>query len=163
MPLSCLRPALLVGLLAGTAACSSEINITAPEPQVIEEITFAPNLGVDLAAMTRTDSGLYYQDFEVGDGPMPTVGDEVRVAYTGSFADGRQLDAGEIIYTIGVASLIDGWEEGLSTMAEGGVRKLVIPPELGYGLNGRPDLGIPGGLVLVFDLELVEVVSPTSP
>jgi len=162
MTSSYLRPALLLGLLTWIAACSSELNITAPEPQIIEEVTFAPNLGVDLAAMTQTASGLYYQDFETGEGAMPTVGDSVVVIYAGALSDGRQFDADTIRYRIGAFNLIDGWEEGLSTMAEGGVRKLVIPPELGYGPNGQPAARIPGGAVLIFDLELVEVIPPTE-
>jgi FKBP-type peptidyl-prolyl cis-trans isomerase len=137
-------------LLAG---CSSQI--TQPEPQVIEEITFDASLGVDLSAMTKTASGLYYQDVEVGEGPTPQTGDHVVVRYAGYLSDGTQFDANDLDYEVSPGSLIPGWEEAVGGMKEGGVRKAVIPPELGYGSAGRG--AIPGGAVLIFDLELLQL------
>lgn len=149
-----LPTALLAAAVSLLAACSSEP--TAPEPQVIEELEFHPLLEVDLDAMTQTASGLYYEDVVVGEGTVPEAGDSVYVAYAGYLADGRQFDAGEIGFTLLDGNLIPGFEEAVSGMAEGGARKALLPPELGYGSSGFG--GIPGGAVLVFDLQLRRVV-----
>jgi FKBP-type peptidyl-prolyl cis-trans isomerase FkpA len=149
-----LSTALLAAAVSLLPACSSEP--TAPEPQVIEELEFHPLLEVDLEAMTQTASGLYYEDLVVGDGLVAEGGDSVFVAYAGYLADGRQFDAGEISFTLLGGNLIPGFEEAVSGMAVGGARKALLPPELGYGSSGFG--GIPGGAVLVFDLQLRRVV-----
>lgn len=124
---------------------------------------FAPELGVDLELMTLTSSGLYYQDLVLGDGEMPQAGDSISVHYTGWLKDGTQFDSsvdrGEPLrFPIGVGAVIMGWDEGVLTMRVGGKRKLVIPPELGYGERGAGGGTIPGGATLVFDVELLEII-----
>ncbi|NNM06660.1 MAG: FKBP-type peptidyl-prolyl cis-trans isomerase [Gemmatimonadetes bacterium] len=116
--------------------------------------------GVELAAMTQTESGLHILDLEVGDGEEASVGLLATVHYTGWFIDGEKFDSSldreePFPVSIGAGRVIAGWEEGLVGMRVGGKRRLVIPPELAYGPDGRP--GIPPNSTLVFDVELLRV------
>jgi len=79
----------------------------------------------------------------------PTAADFKGVQFASS------LTSGQIIYTAGDATVIQGWEQGVLGMKEGGFRRLIIPPSLGYGLN-RYTI-IPPNATLVFELELVKV------
>jgi peptidylprolyl isomerase len=112
-------------------------------------------------AMT-TESGLRYEDIVVGAGPSPQSGQEVTVHYTGVLEDGTKfdssLDRGQPFkFKIGVGQVIKGWDEGVMTMKVGGKRKLVIPPQLGYGRRGVGP--IPPNSTLVFEVELLDVQS----
>jgi peptidylprolyl isomerase len=112
-------------------------------------------------AMT-TESGLRYEDIVVGAGPSPQSGQEVTVHYTGTLEDGTKfdssLDRGQPFkFKIGVGQVIKGWDEGVMTMKVGGKRKLVIPPQLGYGRRGVGP--IPPNSTLVFEVELLDVQS----
>ena len=123
--------------------------------------SYASELNVDLAVMTRTQSGLYYQDIATGEGPAVQAGQTVRVHYTGWLPDGTKFDSSRdrnepLEVTVGVGNVIPGWDEGLQGMQVGGQRKLVIPPNLAYGDRGAGGV-IPPGATLVFDVELVEI------
>ncbi|MEM7066107.1 MAG: FKBP-type peptidyl-prolyl cis-trans isomerase [Cyanobacteria bacterium P01_B01_bin.77] len=111
--------------------------------------------------MTTTDSGLMYEDLEVGTGALPVQGQAVTVHYTGTLENGEKFDSSRdrnrpFSFTIGVGQVIKGWDEGVSTMRVGGRRKLVIPPELGYGARGAGGV-IPPNATLIFDVELIRV------
>ena len=108
-----------------------------------------------------TASGLRYVDLVVGTGPSPRPGQATTVHYTGTLEDGAKFDSSRdkgqpYTFSIGRGEVIRGWDEGVLTMKVGGRRKLIIPPALGYGENGRPP-SIPGGATLVFDIELLGV------
>lgn len=127
----------------------------------MDTVSFAPELGVDLDAMERRDSGLYVRDLAPGEGAEARPGDRVAVHYTGWLPGGGQfdssLDSGEpFTFDLGAGRVIPGWDEGVAGMREGGERLLVIPPELGYGAAGAGDV-IPGNTPLVFQVELLEV------
>lgn len=124
--------------------------------------SYAAELNVDPVVMTRTESGLYYQDIATGEGPAVQSGQTVRVHYTGWLPDGTEFDSSRdgdepLEVTVGVGVVIAGWDEGLQGMQVGGQRKLVIPPNLAYGDRGAGGV-IPPGATLVFDVELMEIV-----
>jgi len=138
------------------SACGSG-KITDPD---IQATTFAPSLGVNLTASTRTESGLYYQDLQVGGGTVARAGFKVTVHYTGWLVDGEKFDSSidrgqPLTFTLGIHEVIDGWDEGIAGMREGGTRKLIIPPSLGYGSRQRGP--IPPNSILVFDVKLLSV------
>ncbi|HEX2217732.1 MAG TPA: FKBP-type peptidyl-prolyl cis-trans isomerase [Gemmatimonadales bacterium] len=116
---------------------------------------------IDSAALTRTASGLQYQDVEEGTGAEATSGQVAVVHYTGWLTDGTKFDSsrdrGEpFSFPLGAGQVIAGWDQGVAGMKVGGRRKLVIPPDLGYGPMGSPPV-IPPNATLVFDVELLEV------
>ena len=90
-------------------------------------------------------------------------GDTIAVHYRGTLEDtGVEFDQSykrgqPFKFTLGSHQVIKGWEEGLLDMCPGEGRKLTIPPELGYGDRGAPPV-IPGGAVLVFETELMDIV-----
>ena len=108
-----------------------------------------------------TPSGLKYVDIVVGKGAAVKTGDHVFVNYVGKLVDGTKFDAsadhgGLFDYKQGVSALIPGWTEGTSTMNVGGKRKLIIPPQLGYGMAGAGD-AVPPNATLIFEIELVSI------
>ena len=119
------------------------------------------DFAVDSAALTRTGSGLQYQDVAVGNGAEAREGQVAVVHYTGWLTDGTKFDSsrdrGEpFSFPVGGGQVIAGWDEGVAGMKVGGRRKLVIPANLGYGEMGAPPV-IPPGATLVFDVELLDV------
>lgn len=108
-----------------------------------------------------TSSGLKYTDIEVGDGKSPLSGQGVSVHYTGTLEDGTKFDSSHdrnspFNFTIGIGRVIPGWDEGVMSMKVGGKRKLVIPPDLGYGARGAGGV-IPPNATLIFDVELLAI------
>jgi FKBP-type peptidyl-prolyl cis-trans isomerase len=106
-----------------------------------------------------TASGLQYEVVKEGDGPSPTATDRVKVHYTGTLVDGKKFDSsvdrGQPA-EFGVGEVIKGWTEGLQLMKKGAKYRFVIPSALGYGEKGNRM--IPGNSVLVFDVELIDIL-----
>jgi FKBP-type peptidyl-prolyl cis-trans isomerase FkpA len=139
-------------------ACSDPA--TAPEADPATA-SYASSLNVNIATMRKTPSGLYIGDETIGTGATAAPGTRVLVHYTGWLVDGTRFDTsrdgdGPIDFVLGTGRVIQGWEEGLAGMKVGGKRRLVIPPSLGYGQSGFN--GIPGNAILVFEVELVNIV-----
>jgi FKBP-type peptidyl-prolyl cis-trans isomerase len=109
-----------------------------------------------------TATGLQYRVLKEGTGPSPTATDIVRVHYRGTHIDGDEFDSS---YARGepaqfpVGKVIKGWTEALQRMRVGDKWQLFIPPELGYGEQGIPGGPIGPNEVLVFEVELLEIVA----
>ena len=105
---------------------------------------------------------LELEDLEVGDGDEAAPGRIVEVHYVGvSWSTGRQFDAswdrGDTFkFGLGKGQVIRGWDEGVAGMKVGGVRRLTIPPQLGYGAAGAGGV-IPPNATLIFEVELLDV------
>jgi FKBP-type peptidyl-prolyl cis-trans isomerase FkpA len=142
VPVSCLLVACL------TAASCSE-SVTSPS-------STAPYSQVDLL---------------LGTGDAAASGNILTVNYTGWLYDpskpdnkGLQFDTSiggtPFVFTLGTASVIDGWDKGLVGMKVGGIRRLVVPPSLGYG--SVRNYSIPPYSTLVCEIELVSVATATQ-
>ena len=97
----------------------------------------------------------------VGDGALAEDGMTVAVHYTGWLTDGTKFDSSKdrndpFAFPLGAGHVIKGWDEGVQGMKVGGVRKLTIPPQLGYGARGAGGV-IPPNATLVFEVELLQV------
>jgi len=114
-------------------------------------------------AETKTSSGLIYEDVQVGDGETATSGKIATVHYTGwlndaahTRFDSSKLHGKPFSFPLGEGRVIAGWDEGVVGMKVGGVRKLTIPSELGYGSEGAVGV-IPPNATLIFEVELLAV------
>jgi len=107
-----------------------------------------------------TASGLQFEEIRTGTGAKALPGQDVVVHYTGWLTDGRKFDSsrdrGEpFSFGLGAGQVIAGWDEGVEGMQIGGLRKLTIPPHLGYGEFGAGGV-IPPNATLVFEVELID-------
>lgn len=112
---------------------------------------------------TSLPSGLQIDDEVVGQGDEAVAGDHVMVHYTGWLwtdgAAGRKFDSSKdrgqpFDFPLGAGHVIRGWDEGVAGMRVGGRRKLLIPPEMGYGARGAGGV-IPPNATLLFEVELL--------
>jgi FKBP-type peptidyl-prolyl cis-trans isomerase FkpA len=138
--------AVVVALTACLAAASCSQSVTGPS-------STAPYSQVDLLA---------------GTGDAAASGQILTVNYTGWLYDptkpdnkGLQFDTSigkdPFVFTLGTSSVIQGWDQGLVGMKVGGIRRLVVPPSLGYG--DVRNFSIPSYSTLVFEIELLGVAS----
>ncbi len=144
-------------------SCESDERDLRVEEQEIEDYIAAHTE----FSFEQKESGLYYADIVVGDGVMPETGDRAYVRYTGTFVDGTEFDSNETVddggvYTKSVfrfyvdkAGVIDGFNECVKYMHEGGEAIVIIPSALGYGnINSNFDPYTP----LIFTVKLTSVV-----
>ena len=144
----------LIGILSLSililfAACKDQSEI---DQQIIQDYIEENNLDAK-----TTTSGLWYVIEDPGTGDQPAVSDEVRVHYKGYLIDGGVFDQTTTQPAeFPLANVIEGWQIGIPLFKEGGNGILLIPSHLGYG--DRSVGSIPANSVLIFEVELVEVL-----
>jgi FKBP-type peptidyl-prolyl cis-trans isomerase FkpA len=145
---------------AKDAAPAAQPAAPAPAPSTVEG-----------ARSAATSQGVVITDLVVGKGNAAFSGALVRVHYTGWLQDtkapdgkGQKFDSSrdrgeEFVFPLGKQHVIRGWDLGVTGMQPGGKRRLVIPPELGYGAKGAGNV-IPPNATLVFEVELFDFLPP---
>jgi len=162
--------ALIIGILTACGGRSEATETPVAAEATVEAAEVAqpapdePAAGAGEAVET-TASGLQYVVVEEGAGEQAVPGDIVQVHYTGRLEDGVQFDSSHdrgapFTFKLGAGRVIPGWDEGIALMKVGGKSKLIIPPHLGYGEQGSGNV-IPPNATLYFDVELVNILSPT--
>lgn len=142
-----------------SAPTSTPLVMTATTPAVAASPATA-------GEMKTGPSGLQYQDLVVGVGPKPFLGQSLLIAYVGKMKDGAIFDKGTYDFKPGKDKVIKGWDlgilggKGVEPMRVGGKRKLIVPPELGYGANIMGT--IPANSTLYFEVELLRATSSTG-
>ena len=154
---------ILFMLILALGACDSATDIDErwSDPTTIE---YAASLNVDVSKMNVTPikrgTGtypLYWLDKTIGEGDSAKVGELVRVHFTAWLPDGTQFESTRgkdpIVFLLGVGFVMPGFDAGVIGMRIGGVRRLVIPPELAFGRHGSPEDGIPPAATVVVEVE----------
>lgn len=141
----------LFGLTAGPLLAQRE-KLPAEDREIVEK---------KWPEAKRTYTSLRYIVLKEGEksGASPVPGMMVTVQYKGMLLNGKVFDEAEadhpLVTRLGRGGLIDGWEEALQKMHKGEKWLLIVPPEMGYGVRGKPPT-IPRDATLVFEMELVD-------
>ncbi|MGE5414786.1 MAG: FKBP-type peptidyl-prolyl cis-trans isomerase [Syntrophomonadaceae bacterium] len=149
------------------ALASAAVAALLSAPLLAQETkpTPAPGVGKGEMKMTKTPSGLQYEDVKVGTGDSPKKGQMAVVHYTGwlweNGAKGKKFDSSvdrgqPFSFPVGQGRVIKGWDEGVATMKVGGKRILLIPPDLAYGSRGAGG-AVPPNATLMFEVDLLEI------
>ncbi|MBE8363735.1 FKBP-type peptidyl-prolyl cis-trans isomerase [Leptospira borgpetersenii] len=114
-----------------------------------------------VAIVSTFAEDLVIKDIRIGTGKEAFSGSNVTVHYVGTLVSGKKFDSSRdrrtpFTFNLGAGEVIKGWDRGVRGMKEGGIRKLTIPPELGYGSRGA-GTAIPPNSTLIFEVELLKV------
>ncbi len=150
------RFVLTVPVLLLAVACGGDDGGGPTAPTAPTSPPTCPSVGLDVPFST--------EDLRVGTGQEAMNGDILSVDYTGWLYcpnahenKGMPFDSGSNLqFTLGVGEVIQGWDRGLLGMRVGGLRRIVIPPERGYGTSGAPP-AVPGDATLLYEVELVSI------
>jgi peptidylprolyl isomerase len=149
---------LLTAALILIAGCKNEIA----GPQHVTCDPFLQTYGVAVGDTIDGAQGLRYIEIATGAGDAASSGRTVDVNYSGYLLNGNRFDTScpptrtALRVALGDGKVVPGFELGLNGMRPGGLRRIIVPPDLGYG--DSPNGPIPGGSTLVFDLQLVQYV-----
>jgi hypothetical protein len=132
-------------------------------PVLLRDVAFAPELEVSVDDMTEIDDGVLIQDLRPGRGRAAEPGDAVAAEYRAWLPDGTLFEQrpspegfGVSEFVLGENAPVPGLNQALVGIRPGGVRRVVLGPDHGYGLVGRP-AGVPARSVLVFEVRVVRV------
>ena len=114
-------------------------------------------LGIEPAGKKQI---IHVAEVKVGKGAPAKKGDSVSIKYTGKFLNGLVFDSNvklkePFTFTLGQGMVIQGFDQGVAGMRVGGQRKIVVPPDLGYGSRAMPKL--PANSTLVFVVTLTKI------
>ncbi|MBN2485359.1 MAG: FKBP-type peptidyl-prolyl cis-trans isomerase [Bacteroidales bacterium] len=113
--------------------------------------------------MTETETGLWYEILEQGDGPLVVSGTVVVLNYTLALMEGKVCYSSDRLgpkeFLVGKGNVEAGLEQGVLLLREGAKARFVLPPHLAYGLPGDGNK-IPARAILVYNVELVSVTRP---
>jgi FKBP-type peptidyl-prolyl cis-trans isomerase FkpA len=170
--------AAVVALALALGACDREPPAQEPVPEAGPEgaaatpapmPALAPELDVRPAEMTPTASGVLVTEVRPGRGREATPGSLVAVEYRAWLPDGTLFEQrpspegfGPSEFVLGEGGPVPGLGDGVEGMRPGGVRRLLVPPDRGYGLVGRP-AGVPPDATLVFEVRLLRVSEAPAP
>eukprot|EP01047_Picozoa_sp_COSAG01_P035491 COSAG01_NODE_2728_length_7176_cov_5.695533_3_plen_649_part_00 len=157
-----------VAISASSSTASASVVVSIETDQTLIDAAIIEQYIADNALdATPATEGLYVVIDDPGAGQNPTINSTVRVKYDGKFielnaqnqlVDGDSFDvSSESGATFPLSNVIRGWQLGIPLFKTGGVGKLIIPSGLAYGASGSGS--IPPNSVLVFDVELLEIVS----
>jgi FKBP-type peptidyl-prolyl cis-trans isomerase FkpA len=150
-----------IGIACATAGCASTPAAGGPSAAApratIETTTFASALGISPAEATRLPSGVYYKDVVVGSGPTAGRDMQITFRYLAYLPDGKLVSGGAndppVTARLNTTELIRGWYDAIPGMKEGGLRLMIVPPEMAYGNRARG--AIPPNSILVFEVQLL--------
>jgi FKBP-type peptidyl-prolyl cis-trans isomerase FkpA len=143
--------AILFTVFVSCSKDKEEVNFIAKNEKEITDYITKNNLNAQ-----KSDTGLYYVINQQGTGTQPNANSNVRVAYKGYFTNGQVFDQSKADgITFNLQEVIKGWTEGITYYKAGGNGILLVPAHLGYGSSDRS--GIPGGSVLIFEINLISV------
>jgi FKBP-type peptidyl-prolyl cis-trans isomerase len=143
---------ILIGRSGGSSGdeTTTKADITVPNGPTVKLPTESP------------PTHLVVKDLKTGTGAAAQPGDQVSVQYVGVlYNDGSKFDSSydrgqPFSFKLSSGQVIQGWDQGVAGMKEGGLRELIIPPDLAYGAQGQPP-SIPPNATLVFVIDLVKV------
>lgn len=155
------RPtALLLVAVATVAGACRDLPFA---PQSPTTVAYADTLRINLANYQKTTSGVYYRDLAVGSGPVVTDSSTVGVIYRGYLANGYVFNpATTQPVTFDLRTREPGFRDGLVGARGNSRRLLIVPPSLGYGNRTAGNNKIPAGSVLLFDVNISSVTTPSS-
>ncbi len=146
-----LLPLITISVLASIIGCGGDAkNPTTTKPDEVKP---------DAPPVTGK---LEIKDIKVGEGPGAKKGDFLYLTYTGKLLDGKQFDSNDkadadpYVVQLQTGGVIVGWDEGLVGIKKGGVRKLIVPPDKGYGAEGSGT--IPPNSTLQFEIKCLDIV-----
>jgi peptidylprolyl isomerase len=164
-------------LFLALAACKASTPTPTSTPQATATLAPVFNVTPDAATPTplptitldgavTTDSGLQYLEEVKGTGAAPKVGDLITMHFIASLSDGTELvntytDDQPVTVVWGKGRLLDGWEEGMGLMKEGGKAKLLLSPELAFGTEGAGS--IPADAQILIEAELLSTKPAPTP
>lgn len=152
--------ALVLGALLG---CSSEksgleslrkaVEPGTPPPDTIPEmLEYSADLQIDLSEMAKLPVGVLYNDVTAGSGEEIAPGDTIEIMYQGWMPNGSKVDSAVAGIRVGAGDVLAGIDAALPGMKPGGKRKLILPPGLAFGSEGRDN--VPPNTVLVYEVEV---------